>query len=144
VAGLLISVLALIPQPLGAAHAQQAAAGSCLGKVKVSPNPVKVGAWFTVTGSGFSCKDMANKVYALVGVIIFQPKLGFVIYNPHVRHGGYTVHVHFPTKLTNLGAIDGQPTKSVAARPGQYYVDIRLSDVSVAVSDAQAKFQVSK
>ena len=65
-------------------------------------------------GSGFSCKDMADKIYPVVSVIIFQPKLGFVIYTPHVSHGGYTVHVHFPAKLTNLGAIDGQPTKSVA------------------------------
>jgi hypothetical protein len=144
VAGLLIPALALIPQPLGAVHAQEAAVGACMGKVKVSPNPVHVGDWFTVTGSGFSCKDMADKVYPVVSVIIFQPKRGFAIYTPHVSHGGYKVHVHFPAKLTNVGAINGKPSKSVATRPGQYYVDIRLSDVSVDPSAAQAKFQVSK
>jgi hypothetical protein len=144
VAGLLIPTLALLAQPFsGLARAQEAAVGACMGKVKVSPNPVHVGAWFTVTGAHFSCKDMANVVYPVVSVIIFQPKLGFVIYTPHVRHGAYTVHVHFPAKLTNVGAINGQPSKSVATRPGQYYVDIRLSDVSVDPSAAQAKFKVS-
>src|ERR1035437_6465288 len=118
-AGALMSVLALFVAPLGGvARAQEAAVGACMGKVHVSPNPVRVGAWLTVTGSSFSCKDMANVVYPVVSVIIFQPKLGFVIYNPHVSHGGYTVHVRFPAKLTNVGAINGQPTKSVATRPG--------------------------
>ena len=43
VAGLLIPALALIPpQPLGVAHAHEAAVGACMGKVKVSPNPVHV------------------------------------------------------------------------------------------------------
>jgi hypothetical protein len=146
VAGLLVPALVLLPGQSfgGAVHAQEAAVGACMGKVKVSPNPVHVGDWFTVTGSGFSCKDMANKVYPVVSVIIFQPKLGFVIYTPHVRHGGYKVHVHFPGTLTNVGAINGKPTKSVAVRPGRYYVDIRLSDVSVDPAAAQAKFQVSK
>lgn len=142
-AGTLAPMLITLLGPLGgAARAQHDAVGSCLGKVKVSPNPVHVGAWLTVTGSHFSCKDMANVVYPVVAVIIFQPKHGFAIYNPHVHHGSYTVHVRFPAKLMNVGAISGKPAKSVAARPGRYYVDVRLSDVSVDPSVALAHFTV--
>jgi hypothetical protein len=143
-AGALIPTLTLLGSLSVAARAQDADVGACMGKVHVTPNPVHIGAWLTVTGSHFSCKDMANKVYPVVAVIIFQPKHGFVIYNPPVRHGAYTVHVRFPAKLTNMGAISGKPTKSVAALPGLYYVDVRLSDVSVDPSVAQARFQVKR
>jgi hypothetical protein len=126
----------------GVARAQQSAAGLCMGKVHVSPNPVHVGAWLTVKGTGFSCKEPTGAMFPTAAVIIFLPNYGFVIYTAHVSHGGYIVHVRFPAKLTNASAIMGKPAISVATHPGIYYIDIRLMDVAMDTAQAQARFVV--
>jgi len=141
-AGALTLTAGLCAPITGAARAQQTAAGLCMGKVKVSPNPVHVGTWLTVKGSDFICKDPTGAIFPTAAVIIFLPNYGFVIYTAHVSHGGYMVRVRFPAKLTNASAIMGKPVTSVATRSGIYYVDIRLMDVAMDTHEAQARFIV--
>lgn len=141
-AGALVLVAGLGAPLSGPAHARQAGAGLCMGKVRVSPNPVHVGAWLTVKGTGFTCKEPSGAIFPTAAVIIFLPNYGFTIYTAHVSHGGYTVHVRFPAKLTNASAIMGKPAVSVATHPGIYYIDIRLMDVALDTTQAQARFIV--
>ena len=140
--GALILAAGLLAPLTGLARAQSPAAGLCMGKVHVSPNPVHVGAWLTVKGTGFTCKEPTGAMFPTAAVIVFLPNYGFVIYTAHVHHGGYTVRVRFPAKLTNASAIMGKPAVSVATHPGIYYIDIRLMDVAMDTTQAEARFVV--
>ncbi len=141
-AGALTLAAGLCSPLTGVARVQQPAAGLCMGKVHVSPNPEHVGAWLTVKGTGFTCKMPTGALFPTAAVIIFLPNYGFVIYTAHASHGGYTVRVRFLAKLTNASAIMGKPAISVATHPGIYYIDIRLMDVAMDTKEAQARFIV--
>lgn len=120
-----LAALAAIP----CLNAAPADAAECIGHLKARPASVHVGGTFTLMGDHFSCKTPANHLFS-AAVILYRPRLGFTIFTSTVSaNGTYRIHVRMPKTLTAEAVLSGGKDAQVAARPGVYYLTVRLSDV---------------
>ncbi len=125
-AGLLTGGIAAAQPGMAGAAGQ----GSCLGTVRVTPSPVHIGRTLTFSGSHFACKDPAGKLFPSVEAFLYQPHLGFTSFTLKVApNGTYHQRAIMPAKLLAESTLTSGSQRMVAARPGQYYVSLRLFDV---------------
>jgi hypothetical protein len=103
---------------------------SCLGTLQVRPSTIHLGGTFTLRGSHFTCRSPHGTLFPSVGVIMYQPHVGFTVFTVHVRHNGtYYRTITMPRRLMAASVLTGGGTRRIAARPGIYYFAVSLFDV---------------
>jgi len=124
-----LAALAAMPC-LSAAPASAAASSAlCIGHLKARPASVRVGGIITLIGDHFSCKTPTNQMFH-AAVILYRPHLGFTIFTSAVSaNGTYRITARMPKMLTAESMLNGGKDLLVAAKPGVYYLTVRLSDV---------------
>lgn len=143
--GAVLLLLATLPA-LGAHDARAMPASAlCVGRLRVTPSAVHVGARFNIRGTGFTCRTPNKQLYH-AAVIMYQPRLGFAIFTAAVPASGrYTISARMPRLLTAAGVLQGHRYAQTATKPGVYYFTVRLSDVYLPPpADALAHVRVTR